>query len=408
MNKTKIPNWLVDVQNKSWEPEILISGITLTFVFILSNYIYNFYGMLVQDFGVFDAIAKTLFRITVIAITGLKIVLILHLILRGLWIGVVGLSYVFPNGVKQEKLPESQRNIIYDKPDKLVIKLERFCSLLFSFIFSSIWIGIALFLYFIPLVILFIAGMDIYYISIISLAYTLITFALIIAISVFFKTKFENSKIEQKLSNSIFNNILTTYLTNIGKAKTTLIFLIYFLIIFFISRSAIFKFEFNNEDEIETTSVTDFIRVDYDHYEDSRDKKLRFQKATIDRFRVTDNEIKLFISFYKEDIYIIEKLQNNPKLCRQSGIKSDSTKKINISDLYEIMIDNKAVTGLRWYNTENIYTNQKVIITTIPLDTIISGYHELKINKIYLRTLRKKIKLIKNWDIILFEVVNKK
>jgi len=39
MNKTKTPDWLLDIQNKSWEPEILISGITLTFLFILSNYI---------------------------------------------------------------------------------------------------------------------------------------------------------------------------------------------------------------------------------------------------------------------------------------------------------------------------------------------------------------------------------
>ncbi len=95
MNNSKIPGWLVDVQNKSWEPEILISGITLTFVFILSNYIYNFFGMLVQDFGVFDAVAKMLYRISVIAITGLKIILILHFILRGLWTGISGTSLMY-------------------------------------------------------------------------------------------------------------------------------------------------------------------------------------------------------------------------------------------------------------------------------------------------------------------------
>ena len=119
MNNSKTPDWLLEVQNKSWEPEIIISGITLTFVFILPNYIYNFYGMLVQDFGVFDAIAKILYRISVIAITGLKIILNVHLILRGLWTGCVGLSYVFPAGVNNEKLPKSQRNNIYDKPDRL-------------------------------------------------------------------------------------------------------------------------------------------------------------------------------------------------------------------------------------------------------------------------------------------------
>jgi hypothetical protein len=408
MNEKETPDWLLEVQNKSWEPEILISGITLTFVFIFSNYIYNFYGMLIQDFGVFDAIAKTLYRISVIAITGLKIILILHLILRGLWTGVLGLSYVFPNGIKEEKLPKSQRKIIYDKPDQLVIKLEKICSILFSFIFSSIWVGIAIFLYFVPIVVLFIAGLDIYYISIISSIYSLITFVIIISILIFYKTKFKNSKILQKLENSIFENILKIYLTNIGKIKTLLIFLIYFLIIVFISRSAIFKFDFNNEGEIKTTSVTDIIRVDYDHYLDSREPELRFQKAVIDQYEVTNNEIKLFISVYKEDNYIVDELKNNPELFKESNIEADSTKRINISDLYEITIDDKTISGLRWYSTENINTNQEVIKTTIHLDTIENGIHELKINKIYLRILREKIKLIKNWDIIPFEVLRKK
>ncbi len=316
MNNSKTPDWLLEVQNKSWEPEILISGITLTFVFVLSNYIYNFYGMLVQDYGVFDGIAKTSYRISVIAVTGLKIILILHLILRGLWTGIVGMSYVFPGGVNQEKLPKSQRNIMYDKPDTLVIKLEKICSLLFSFIFSSIWIGIALFLYFIPLVILFLAGLDQYIIKIISLAYSLVTFVLVIVIALFFKRKFENSKLKQKLENSIFNNILATYLTNIGRAKTILIFLVYFLVIFFISRSAIFKFDFYNHEGMESTSTTDIIRINNNLYEDSRDHKLRIPKATINQFRITSNSIKLFISHYKKDSYTIKELQKNTKLCK--------------------------------------------------------------------------------------------
>ena len=408
MNEKRTPDWLLEVQNKSWEPEILISGITLTFIFILSNHIYNFYGMLVQDFGVFDAIARMLYRISVIAITGLKIILIVHLILRGLWTGCVGLSFVFPAGVNKEKLYKSKRNIIYDKPDKLVIKLEKICSILFSFIFSFIWVGLAVFLYFTPLLLLFIVGLDIYYISIIASAYTLLTFVVLFAILILCKTKFKNSKILQKIENSIFENIQRIYLTNIGKVKTFLLFLIYFLIIIFISRSDILKFNFNNEGEAKTTSVTDLIRVDYDHYSESREPKLRFQKAVIDQYEVTDNEIKLFISFYKEDNYIIDEFKNNPELFKESNIEADSTKMINISDLYDIMIDDKTISGLRWYSTENINTNQEVIITTIPLETVKCGYHLLKINKIYLRILKKKIKLIQNWDIIPFEVLRKK
>ena len=47
--------------------------ITLTFVFVLSNYIYNFYGMLIQDFAVWDVMEKTSYIISIIILTGLKI-----------------------------------------------------------------------------------------------------------------------------------------------------------------------------------------------------------------------------------------------------------------------------------------------------------------------------------------------
>ena len=49
MKKDITPQWLIDIQHRSWEPEILISGITLTFLFLLTDYIYNFCGMLIQQ-----------------------------------------------------------------------------------------------------------------------------------------------------------------------------------------------------------------------------------------------------------------------------------------------------------------------------------------------------------------------
>lgn len=77
-------------------------------------------------------------------------------------------------------------------------------------------------------------------------------------------------------------------------------------------------------------------------------------------------------------------------------------------DLYKIIIDDKAISALRWYSTKNIYTNQNLIVTTIPLDTLGTGYHELKINKTYFEVLKQQVKLINNWDIIPFEIVRLK
>ncbi len=405
MNEHKTPDWLIETQNKSWEPEILISGITLTFLFIISNDIYNFYGMLIQDFGVFDAIAGISYIISIMILTGLKIILIIHLILRGIWTGFVGLSYVFPNGVNKQNLSKSDRNINYDKPEKLVIDIEKICSLLFSFIFSSVTFTIGFCTIHIPLTILFIIGVNITYMRIIALWYSFIVVISSIIFSILYKTKLKNSKLRTKIENSIFNNIIIIYYTNIGKIKTSLILAFYFLIIILLSFSNISKFKFKNQKSTNISSKANIINLNKDHYETLRNQKLRIPKATINQFRIEDNTIRLFISFYKEDIYTIPKLQNNSMFLKEFDIKSDSTN-INLGDLYKITIDDKAISGLRWYSIDNTYTNQKGIMTTISLDNIESGYHELKINKVLWIIKKKEMKLINNWVNIPFEIEN--
>ncbi len=138
MNENNTPAWLIAVQNKSWEPEIIISGLTLTFLFIVTDHIFNYFGMLIQEYAVLEVMAHILYAISIIMLTGLKVILIVHLILRGLWTALVGLSYVYPAGVNRENLAKSEQNLKFPRPDELVIKVEKICSLLFAFIFSTI------------------------------------------------------------------------------------------------------------------------------------------------------------------------------------------------------------------------------------------------------------------------------
>jgi len=75
----------LETQNESWEPEIIVSGITLTFLFLLPRHIYNFCAMLIQDHGVLEILGQTYYLTSMTVLTGLKIVLIVHLAL-----GVIG------------------------------------------------------------------------------------------------------------------------------------------------------------------------------------------------------------------------------------------------------------------------------------------------------------------------------
>lgn len=418
MNETKTPKWLLDTQNKSWEPEILISGITLTFLFILSTHIYNFYGMLIQDFAVWDVIAKNLYVISLIILTGLKIILIVHLILRGIWTGFIGLSYVFPGGVNKENVLPSIKNTHFDKPEVFVIKIEKICSLLFSFIFTSITFIIGSLIIFIPIVLLFFLGLDLSLVRIIGLAICFLVMLAAFILSILFQTKLKNSGFKAKLENSIFNNILATYMSNIGRAKTFLIFGFYFLLIILLSLSDITKFGFRNQKSAEISSLSNMVYLDKDHYDSLRDQKLRIERAAISEFRVTGDTLKLFIAFYKEDLFTLEHLPDDPSLCKEFGIKPDEPE-TSLADLYRISIDDKPIPGLDWYAVDHKYTNQKGIFTTIPINAVTQDghwpaadkaaqrYHELRIDKIYRRISKKKMKLIKNWDIIPFKIAGK-
>ncbi|MCD4692978.1 MAG: hypothetical protein K8R79_08700 [Calditrichales bacterium] len=406
MNDSKTPDWMLEIQNKSWEPEILISGITLTSLFILSNYIYNFYGMLVQDFAVYEVIAKSSYRVSIILLTGFKIGLIFHLILRGIWTGLIGLSYVFPDGIKKQNLSKYNKNLDCIKPETFIMKVEKNCSLLFSIIFSLIMFVIGFFLLFIPIIVLFLIGLDIFYIHVLTL-YVIVPLTMILAIlSIIFSKKFKTSKFNKRIENSTFNYMHSVLFTNIGKLKTSLIFVVYFLIIFLISFSDITKFDFKNRKTVEDFSSTNIVYLNKDHYESFRDHNLRIPKATIEKFRIPANTIELFISYFKEDIYTIKKLETSPELLKKFNIDSSNTK-ISFADLYKITIDDELISGLRWYSTENIYTDQKGFILTIPLDTSKDGYHKLKIHKIYWSIKKNEMELLKNWEIIPFETGNK-
>ena len=401
MKEHKTPDWLIKTQNKSWEPEIIISGIMLTFLFLLSNHIYNFFGMLTQDFGVFDAITRSLYIVSIIMLNGLKIVLIIHLVLRGIWTGFVGLSYVFPEGVKKEKLPKSERDNEHKKPEDFVIQIEKICSLLFSFIFSSVGFLIGLLIAFLPVILLFFTSLSIRIISHTSLVYIALLNVFFISNVIWEMITKKKTRLIKKIETSIIEITIKIYSTNLGKVKTVLIFVLYFSFVYLLSFSTISSFDFNNDDPIGDSLKIELPTLNMNHYNALRDTKLRNSRAALEQFKITDNKLELFISYYKEDIYTIEELQDRPELAQQAGISPDSSA-INIPDLYKIFIDDQPITDLQWYITDNLHTNQKGLITTITIDSLANGYHELKLDKLFWRKNKKKIKEIENWDVIPF------
>jgi hypothetical protein len=98
--KKKAPKWLRELQLRSWEPEILLSGIVLYGMFQVPDLLdqaYFFFRTNIFDAGDVENLIALLKVATYWLIFGL----ILHLISRGIWVGMIGLSFTFPKASTQ-------------------------------------------------------------------------------------------------------------------------------------------------------------------------------------------------------------------------------------------------------------------------------------------------------------------
>ncbi|PLX21699.1 MAG: hypothetical protein C0599_07510 [Salinivirgaceae bacterium] len=390
--KPQAPKWLEDVQNNSWSPEILISGLTITFIFVMDDAIFNFFASLIQDYGA-KIISYSGFVTFIVALNFIKLTLIIHLILRGLWTGLVGLSYVFPNGVNEKKLPKVVGDVKFDKPVSMVLKVENICSLLFSFIYFFISLVLIGIVFYVPLVLIELFGQE--NILLFLMIYLVLFFVPIIVLSLFKK-----SKLKAKLNKNIANNIYYTISTNTGKGLAMLFFIISVLVAIPISMSDIREFSsyYNPPQE---QSETDFrYTKDCENYNDERNNNLRVKRATIESY-IVDEKIELFISYYKVDEWILRKAKERKEEFYELT-EDPLQKEIIIPMLYKVYIDSTPINDLEWVLTRHKHTNQKGMYVLIDDLNIPKGLHRIIINSVYFSRRADELKMMSPWEEILF------
>lgn len=147
------PKWLQRVQEQSWEPEVLISGIVLLILTRVPDAIDQLSMFLkTQSLWIFYSsnIAHSLSAFMKLAIYWLIFGLAIHLILRSVWVSLVGLSYVFPKGINNDRLNYrgAFKKTIEDIPSfpKQIEKLERACSMAYAITFLMFMIIIGFFI----------------------------------------------------------------------------------------------------------------------------------------------------------------------------------------------------------------------------------------------------------------------
>ncbi len=144
-NNPAFKKLLQKLQEESWQLELLISGFAIFGLFTA----YEPLSVSAQEAKNAEQIYK--FIISIVALISCAILifnLLLHVLLRGLWIGALGLRYV-SGDIDYEELNYSQKFTKYLKKkvgsfDKYIATLENYCSIIFAISFLLIFYVLAL------------------------------------------------------------------------------------------------------------------------------------------------------------------------------------------------------------------------------------------------------------------------
>ena len=150
-DKTPKPKWLRRLERESWQAELIISGAaifgTLQLPYILEQS--QYYLLLNYD----RSALKLWFFATsywALFVYGLIILFIFHFAVRAIWIGLVGLNSIYPEGIVENNLTSKdfQEKIQkeYGDIDGFIAQLDRLASGLFGtgFAFAGIFLNLGL------------------------------------------------------------------------------------------------------------------------------------------------------------------------------------------------------------------------------------------------------------------------
>ena len=148
----QIKQWLKKLERESWQLELLVSAFTIFLLVAASENFQKVVEAFTYEYSESTGMVQSFLYLTLLSIWVLTAFLIIHLLLRGFWIGTIGLRSVNPS-INLKTLNYSD---FFEKKfekkliglDSLVIRLDEICSVIFSvsflIIFSIISFGLYL------------------------------------------------------------------------------------------------------------------------------------------------------------------------------------------------------------------------------------------------------------------------
>jgi len=397
------PKWLVELQQKSWEPEILLSGIVLYGMFkvpgLLDDFLYYFKVNIsgqTTDVDNFVSLMK-------VAVYWLITGLILHLISRGIWIGMVGLSFTFPKGIRREdlKLAPKFEKSIGKIPDiqQVILNLESFSSTLFSISFMLFMLMIGAYFYLFVTIILpvvsafYFFGFDfdaygvylaIYIMTILTIGFLgfidFITLGFLKRIKWLSKVYFPLYRFVGTLTLARFYRpVYYVLLTNFKKWKIA-VFMISFVLISVRWVGGVADQRYPGEDLSQISLWSDSHNTSaFSGYYDDQIDEIKSIEAQIQSDIIRGNTLRLFIVSRAEREDSIKTYCNYDSLIRNDEINISEAKLSCLKTFYSVSINDslfKEPPAKFHYKSK---TKQRGILVYLNIDYLEQGLHHVKV-----------------------------
>lgn len=371
MEKEQDLTWLEQLQKNSWEPEVIISGISLAVLFVIPSQLFDIAVIFVQDYGLEELPASLALTYFSLIVSVFKIFLIMHLFLRFMWAGMLGITYAFPEGVIKKNLFKMSQDLDYPNPVVYLLKLERWCSMAYGYPLSIV-IPIS----FITVYLISLLGISLLFSLDFQVIYLVFMFTLLVF--VVFTLGIKNSKIKSFLGTSLSGTIGAVFQSNLGKWTTSLFSIFLLMLSFPFIMSDINGFSYYQNETNLSEEYYDW--PDESKYFESHNLlNARFPRVWTASKVVTGNQMNLYLANFHRDNKDIPKLQ---VLLETDFDTLGWTKPEKVKDLYRVYLNDSLISTKKWSAVTSGLTGQKGWMSSIPLDHLESGVHEIRIEKL--------------------------
>ncbi len=370
------PRWLRRLQKGSWEPEVLISGIALAFIFAFPTRSYDFAAYLVQEGGInfIGGWLTALYLAFVINI--FKVFFIVHLCFRFAWAALLGVSYAFPEGVRDEGLFDYMRSVTFRKPAEMTLWLERVCSMMFGapMLLGLALVPITLYLWLLLGVHKFL-GVDFFIIYIVFMV-SLIGFSLL---GVLLRGA-TRKRFWGHMARSLYISLSSIYSSNLGKWK----------IFGYMAVIMVLTIPLSCDDTRDFTLFFDVAELPEEKvtWQDEQrsllarhDPRRRFPRLLVDT-EPLPRAIRVLLAHYEADREHVADLND---YSRQFADSVGWHALVHPADVYRLHLDDTLISLAGWHGILMPNSFQQAYETYIPVDHLSAGYHTLSVEKLAVR-----------------------